>query len=153
MQGNRIAILVADGVDADALYSVRKVLEDKGATVELIAPSLVEIQTTGNRHAKVDHALGEINPELFDALYIPGGRSVELLALNKQALAFTANAYKRSKVIATAGNGMHLIDVALRNEGISGNDSATGDLHTRVIHYISGDGSQFFKQLVEAIAK
>ena len=150
MQGIRIAILVADGVDADALYAVRKVLEDKGASTALVAPSMIDVQTTGNRQAKVQNALGNISPELFDAIFIPGGRSVELLSLNKQALAFVASAYKRSKVIATAGTGMQLIEVAMR-AGDSG--TVPSDLHARVIHYISGDGSQFFKQLIAAITR
>lgn len=150
MRGIRIAILLADGVDADALYAVRRVLEDKGASINLIAPSMMDVQTTGNRHAKVQHELGNINPELFDAIFIPGGRSVELLSLNKHALAFVASAYKRSKVIATAGNGMQLIELALHTADAN---TAPCDLQGRVIHYISGDGSHFFKQLVDAIVK
>ena len=44
IKGRRVAVLVADGVDADALYAVRKILEDGGAEIEIVASSMQDVK-------------------------------------------------------------------------------------------------------------
>ena len=155
IKGRRVAVLVADGVDADALYAVRKILEDGGAEIEIVASSMQDVKSTGNRMIKVHHRLPGPSPELYDAVFIPGGRSIELLCEDDHALMFVADAHRRSKVIATSGEAARVVYQATQTDTISTSAAMSSDLPVnggRVIHYIEGDGRQFFRRLVEAIA-
>ena len=155
IKGRRVAVLVADGVDADALYAVRKILEDGGAEIEIVASSMQDVKSTGNRMIKVHHRLPVPSLELYDAVFIPGGgRSIELLCEDDHALMFVADAHRRSKVIATSGEAARVVYQATQDT-ISTDASMSSDLPVqggRMIHYIEGDGRQFFRRLVEAIA-
>ena len=155
IKGRRVAVLVADGVDADALYAVRKILEDGGAEIEIVASSMQDVKSTGNRMIKVHHRLPVPSLELYDAVFIPGGgRSIELLCEDDHALMFVADAHRRSKVIATSGEAARVVYQATQDT-ISTDASMSSDLPLkggRMIHYIEGDGRQFFRRLVEAIA-
>ena len=155
IKGRRVAVLVADGVDADALYAVRKILEDGGAEIEIVASSMQDVKSTGNRMIKVHHRLPVPSLELYDAVFIPGGRSIELLCEDDHALMFVADAHRRSKVIATSGEAARVVYQATQTDTISTSAAMSSDLPVnggRVIHYIEGDGRQFFRRLVEAIA-
>jgi len=155
IKGRRVAVLVADGVDADALYAVRKILEDGGAEIEIVASSMQDVKSTGNRMIKVHHRLPVPSPELYDAVFIPGGRSIELLCDDDHALMFVADAHRRSKVIATSGEAARVVYQATQADTVSSTTSMSSDLPVkggRMIHYIEGDGRQFFRRLVEAIA-
>lgn len=152
---------MAEGVDADALYAVRKILEDGGANVSIIAPDMQDVRTTGNRLVKVDYGLNcldsnssdpginTVSIAQFDALFIPHGKSVEVLLDNANAVAWVAEAYKRSKVIATSGEAMQLLQAATLSIGIT---LQPQDLHCRVVEYQEGQGSQFFRTLLRSIA-
>jgi len=160
IKGRRVAVMVADGVDADALYAVRKILEDGGAEIEVVAPGLQDVRSTGNRLIKVHHGLLALSPEPYDAVFIPGGRSIELLCANHHALLFVADAYKRSKVIATSGEAARVVHQATQPTASPIDVAASPNLSSslpamsgRVIHYMEGDGRQFFRKLVEAIAE
>ena len=155
IKGRRVAVLVADGVDADALYAVRKILEDGGAEIEIVASSMQDVKSTGNRMIKVHHRLHVLSPEPYDAVFIPGGRSIELLCEDNHALMFIADAHRRSKVIATSGEAARVVYQATHTDPVPPAVSLSSGLSARdgrMIHYIEGDGRQFFRRLVEAIA-
>jgi len=105
----KVAFLVADGVDADALKTMKDALETEGAVVELIAPKLGKLKV-GKADVAIDESLMTAASVLYDALYVPGGSaSVATLAGKPEAIHFINEAYKHCKAIAFAGEAEKLI--------------------------------------------
>ena len=78
LQGRRVAILAADGVEQVELEKPRQAVLDEGATVELVSLDTGEIQAMngdidkGDRFA-VDRKVADVEIGDFDALLLPGG--------------------------------------------------------------------------------
>ena len=93
----RIAVLATDGFEQVELTEPVKALKAAGAEVVIIAPQSGQIQGM-NHHEKgdkiaVDHDLGSVSPERFDALVLPGGvANPDTLRINPQAVAFVPRA-------------------------------------------------------------
>ena len=113
----RIAILVADGVDAVSLNKMKQALEAAGAQTKIIAPHLGNIATAKGKQINVDQSLLTAASVLFDAVYIPGGqKSAAALQKEPNAIHFINEAYKHCKVIAAEGEGTKLLFIT--NAGI-----------------------------------
>jgi protease I len=84
LEGFRVAILATDLFEESELLEPRKALDDQGATTVVIAPHAGEIQAVQHdrktQKVKVDQTLSEADPDLFDAVLLPGG------AMNADAL-------------------------------------------------------------------
>lgn len=105
LQGRKIAILATDGFEQSELTQPLAALKEAGAQAYVIAPKSGEIQ--GMQHAEkgvkvhVDKALGQANPEDYDALMLPGGvANPDALRINKQALQFVRHFVDAKKPIA-----------------------------------------------------
>ncbi|PZU17290.1 MAG: catalase HPII [Chryseobacterium sp.] len=103
IKGRKIGFIVAGGVDAGASDDVKTKLEEKGATVELIAPSLAPLRTSDGSTLIPRHSLTSTASVCFDALYIAGGEDAVkelLIPENKHlVLHFINEAYKHCKAI------------------------------------------------------
>ncbi|QDQ25567.1 catalase [Chitinimonas arctica] len=106
----KIAILVADGVDGEAVERVRKALEAAGAVCKLVALTLGTVTSASGDALSVDHTLLTTPSVVFDAVFVPGG-SHGLRACG-DALRFVLEAYKHGKAIAASGDGLELLDEA-----------------------------------------
>src|ERR1700710_1182380 len=78
LNGRRVAILAADGVERGELEQPRPALEDAGAHVELISVSTGTIAARKNDLKDagvfaVDRSVGSASPDEYDALLLPGG--------------------------------------------------------------------------------
>src|SRR3569833_1802559 len=78
LQGRRVAILAADGVEQVELEKPRQAVLDEGATVELVSLDTGEIQAMNGDIDKgdrfpVDRKVADVDPGDFDALLLPGG--------------------------------------------------------------------------------
>jgi catalase len=118
----RIAILVADGVDAVSLNKMKQALEAAGAKSTIIAPHLGNIATAKGKQINVDQSLLTAASVLFDAVYVPGGqKSVAALQKEPNAIHFINEAYKHCKAIAADGEGTKLLFIT--NAGIKNNST------------------------------
>ena len=116
----RVAILVADGVDAVSLNKMKQALETAGAQTKIIAPHLGNIATAKGKQINVDQSLLTAASVLFDAVYVPGGqKSVAALQKEPNAIHFINEAYKHCKAIAAEGEGTELLFIT--NAGIKNN--------------------------------
>ena len=145
--GRKIAVLVADGVDAAAIETARKALEAGGAAVKLIAPRIGPIDSAEDGAIKVDHSFPTVSSVLFDALYVPGGSSAEALCSNAHAVLFVKEAYKHGKAIAASGNGVALITKAAQSSG-TGEEKFRGP----GIFIAKSMDVEFLKRFTEGIA-
>jgi protease I len=106
----RIAVLATDGFEQVELTEPVKALKAAGAEVVIIAPQSGQIQGM-NHHEKgdkiaVDHDLGSVSPERFDALVLPGGvANPDTLRINPQAVAFVKHFVQSGKPIAAICHG------------------------------------------------
>jgi protease I len=78
LQGKTVAFLVAqEGVEEAELTKPWQAVKDAGGTPELLAPKEGEIQAFNHLDKSstypVDKALGDADPDSYDALVLPGG--------------------------------------------------------------------------------
>jgi catalase len=106
----QIALLAADGVDEKSLNTMKKALEEAGATAKVIAPRLGFITGAKGGLVKVDQSFLTSASVLFDAVYVPdGSQSASTLQQETNAIDFLNEAYKHGKAIAADGKGAELV--------------------------------------------
>jgi protease I len=114
LEGLRVAILAANGVQETELAEPRTALEDAGARTTLIAPTAGTIQAS--MHGKktkefhVDATFDSVNPADFDAVLLPGGTlSAGTLRAESKAKDFVREIDKTGKPIAMICHGPWLL--------------------------------------------
>ena len=106
----KIAILVADGVDAPALRRLVLDMSAAGAVCKLVGSQLGSVSTLGGRQLAVDHTFGTMPSVMFDAVLIPGGaESTAALCGLGEAVHFVLEAYKHCKTICALNEGHQLL--------------------------------------------
>ncbi len=124
----RVAVLVADGVDGTGLATVADGLRERGAVVELLAPTDGTVRDAQGTEVSVDRAITTMASVLYDAVLVPcGPDSVRTLSRDGYALHFVLEAFKHAKPVAAFGSGVHL----LRDAGVRDIRLAAGE-DTRV---------------------
>src|ERR1700733_14667657 len=94
LQGKKVAILAADGVEKVELEKPRSVLRDNGAQVELLSLKTDDIQARNHDLEpagtfRVDRAVSQVSVDEFDALVLPGGTvNPDKLRLDSSAVSF-----------------------------------------------------------------
>lgn len=96
LTGKHVAVLVTSGVEEVELTEPVEFLRSHGATVVIITPNREELQQGIKAHrgddpgatVRADEYLGNVDPNDFDALFIPGGQSPDRLRLARGAVAF-----------------------------------------------------------------
>jgi protease I len=103
--GRKVAVLATDGVEQVELTEPVKALKQAKVGVVVVAPHSGQIQGM-NHHDKgdkltVDHDLGSVAPEEFDALVLPGGvANPDALRIDPRAVAFVRHFVQANKPIA-----------------------------------------------------
>jgi protease I len=110
LQGKRVAILATDGVEQIELTEPRRVLQEAGAKVDLIAPHDGEIEAAQHRdrgdRLPVDAALDVALSTDYDALVLPGGVvNADHLRLDERAVAFVRDVVFAGKPVAVICHG------------------------------------------------
>jgi protease I len=110
LEGKKIAILAADGVEQVELVEPRKALEEAGAQTELVSLDEGEIQGFDHLdHAdriKVDKKVSDASVDDYDGLLIPGGvANGDFLRADEDAVRFTAAFAEAHKPIASICHG------------------------------------------------
>jgi catalase len=110
----RIAFLAGDGVNETSFSNMKKLLTEQGATVKLIAPKMGTIKSDKGNDIPVDESFLIASSVVYDAVYIPGGgKSIDALIKEADAVHFISQAYKHCKAIATDTDGEELLEIAL----------------------------------------
>ncbi len=106
----QIAILVADGFDANDVKTMKNALEKQGAMPKIIGMKPSGVKDADGKTMKVDHALRTVASVLFDAVYVPGGAaSITALAAEPDAIEFVNEAFRHCKAIAATGEGVNFL--------------------------------------------
>ncbi|MDT5010092.1 MAG: protease [Mycobacterium sp.] len=111
MNGRRVAILAADGVERVELEQPRKALEDAGARTELISIADGQIAARNNDlddagTFEVDRTVGDASPDEYDALLLPGGTvNPDKLRMEPGAVSFVRAFVESGKPVAAICHG------------------------------------------------
>jgi protease I len=122
LNGRNVAVLATDGVEQVELTEPVKALKDAGAQVHVVAPKSPTIQ--GWNHDEkgdaipVDQPLGQVNPESYDALVLPGGvMNPDKLRQDPKAVQFVRHFVDAGKPIAAICHGPWTL---IEAEGVRG---------------------------------
>lgn len=121
-----VAILVADGVEEDSVWTLANALQEQGAVVRLVAPHIGEITAAGGTKLDADASLENQPGVLFDAVAVPqGAKAMATLAMTPKAREFLQDQFLHCKTILASRDAEPL----LRKAGILAEDeSAPGML-------------------------
>ena len=107
LNGRRVAILAADGVERGELERPRQALDDAGAQSELLSIHDGEIAARNNDLEdagtfRVDRVVGSASVDEFDALLLPGGTvNPDQLRMNNSAVSFVRDFVDSGKPVAS----------------------------------------------------
>lgn len=115
--GRKVAVLVADGFEQVELDGPVEALRRAGAVVEVIAPDSQHLGHIKGMHhfepgpgVTAQRAMGEVTPELYDALLVPGGlHSPDAMRQSDAHLAFVRAFLEADKPVAMICHGPWLL--------------------------------------------
>ncbi|ATB50276.1 catalase [Corallococcus macrosporus] len=109
----KIAALVSDGFAGKELEGVRKALQERGATLELVGPTLSPVTSQEGREERPLRTFSTASSVMYDAVYVPGGaKSVAALRRVPLAVDFVREAYVHCKALALSADAAGLLDSA-----------------------------------------
>jgi catalase len=109
VRARRVAFLVADGVNGDALRLLSEELLARGAVPRFIGPRLGTVTSSAGDPLSVDAPVDASPSVLFDAVVVPSG-DLGKLAADGRMLEFLKDQYRHCKPILVLGNGTELFD-------------------------------------------
>jgi catalase len=152
IKSRKVAILAADGVDANSLNIVKRAIEKEGAIVEVIAPRLNYIIGDNDEKVPVDQSFLGAASVLFDAVYVPGGtNSVATLEADADAVHFLNEAFKHCKAIAADGEAMQVLEATYFSKKLPADDKDETVLREGII--LGTDAVNLADKFIRAIAQ
>ncbi|MBD9416332.1 catalase HPII [Pseudomonas sp. PDM16] len=129
IRSRKVAILLAEGANADDISHIIGVLTGEGATTKLIGPTSAAVKTSDGNTLLPDDTFDGLPSIALDAVFVPGGaQAAKALEGNGAALHYLLEAYKHLKAIALCGESGDLAKL-LRleaDEGLLTADKASG---------------------------
>ncbi len=111
--GRRVALLVADGVDAEPLRALADRLSAAGAVPRYVAPTLGRVRPAAGEPLEADVSVEAMPSVLYDAVVIPDGSdAVAQLAADGRVIEFVKDQYRHCKPILVLGAGAALLEHA-----------------------------------------
>ncbi len=145
----RIALLVANGVDHDALRQLHDALTARGAVPRFVGATLGQVEGAGGDALDVEISLETGPSVLYDAVVVPDGESaIKELAQLGHALEFLKDQYRHCKPILAIGAASALLEGA----GIW-TTLPDGTPDPGVLHCEADDVDDALERFVEAIVK
>ncbi len=109
----KIALLVADGVDADAVQAMHDAMLEHGAVPVYVAGRLGPVEPAAGSTLQADATMELQPPVLFDALVLPAGQAaVAALLEDEMAIDFVKNIYRHCKPILALDGASALLEAA-----------------------------------------
>ena len=153
IKSRQIAFLVADGVNAVAVQTMRQALEAENAVVKIVAPKLGMVKMGGKeQEIKADQSFLTAASVLFDAVYVPDGTG-DALRTNPNAVRFVSEAFRHCKPIAGDGQGAALVRLAMEQLANKKKGSETmPDAGVILNEGMNASDSSFMDRFLKAIA-
>lgn len=143
----KIAVLIAEGVDAAAVDSLQAALTQAGAVTRFLGLRLGSYRSSVGETVEADATLENSPAVLFDAVILPGGdRCAQILAKSGHAVEFVKDQYRHCKTILVLGDSVAVLEKA----GIP-KVLASGKVDPGLI--IAAQGANAAKSFIAALAK
>jgi catalase len=106
----KIAIVLADGIEAGSVVDLIEALNGAGAVTRLLASRLGTVRSEDGEAFEIDATLENSPAVLFDAMVLPGGTAaVDALCLDGRALEFVKDQYRHCKTILALGDSSKIL--------------------------------------------
>lgn len=116
----KIAVLVTDLFEDVEYTDPAKAFEEEGHTLTKIDVKTGEVTgKQGETTLTIDKAIADVTPEDFDALFLPGGFSPDILRADDQVVAFTKSFMDEGKPVMAICHGPQLL---INAETLKGRD-------------------------------
>ena len=113
IRSRKVAMIVCDGVDGEAVAALQAQLLEAGAVPRLVGQRVGPFVTAQGETLQADASLENEPAPLFDALVLPDGeRAVKTLALDGRAAEFVKDQYRHCKPILVLGASSALFEGA-----------------------------------------
>ncbi|MGN7811688.1 catalase [Flavobacterium sp. 22076] len=123
IESRKVAILCSDGVSKAAVKNMKNALKKADAKGFVIAPHLGAVLTDSDGALKADFSFLTASSVLFDAVYVPHGLGLNVLAESDDALEYLNDAYKHCKVIGADGQASELLSGTTFASKLSNDDA------------------------------
>ncbi len=103
-----LIISADDFEDSELLYPYYR-LKEEGVEVKLASFGEGRIRGKHGYSRKVDFFLGDVDPDEYDILILPGGKAPERLRLHKHALRIAKHFFEKDKPVAAICHGQQIL--------------------------------------------
>jgi catalase len=144
----KIAILIADGMEAAPVVSLIQALNGAGAVTRLLGSRLGIVKSESGETYEVDATLENSPAVLFDAMVMPGGPvAVSALTQDGRTLEFLKDQYRHGKTVLALGTSTQLLDQVGIASSLPSGETDPGLITER------DAGSSLAKQFIAAVAR
>jgi catalase len=144
----RVAILVADGIDGEAVKALHAGLLEAGAVPRVVGARLGQVESEQGEAIDVEVTLETGPAVLYDALAVPGGhKAVQALGNVGHALEFIKDQYRHCKPILALAEGRALVENAGVPARLESGEPDPGLLLPE------GDAEEALPEFIQAIAR
>jgi protease I len=106
----KILMIATDGFEDSELLEPRRILRERGAEVTLASLEKGEIEGDSGATAEVDCTIGEVDPDGYDALVLPGGtKNPDKLRMDEKVVATIRAFADAGKPVAAICHGPWLL--------------------------------------------
>jgi catalase len=113
IKARKVAFLIADGFDSDAVQELADRLSAEGAVPRLLGPRIGPVEARSGDMVEADASVETTPSVLYDALVLPDGEAaIASLAANGQVLEFIKDQYRHCKTILAFGGAEALLRAA-----------------------------------------
>lgn len=113
LKGRKVALLIAPGVEADAITQLQAALLEQGAVGRLVGPRIGPIEAADGSVLQADASLENEPGFLFDGLVLPdGAEAVAALAQDGHTAEFVKDQFRHCKTILVLGASTALLTKA-----------------------------------------
>jgi catalase len=109
----KVAVLIAEGMDASLVDALQAELAKAGAVVRLLGIRLGAVKSISGAAVEADATIENSPSVLFDGVIVPGGdRAAQTLAKSGQVLEFLKDQYRHCKTLLVLGAAAAILDKA-----------------------------------------
>ena len=145
----RIAILVADGVNGEAVKSIHEALLEQGAVPRFVGIKLGQVESASGAAIEVEVSMEAAPSVLWDAVVLPNGEAaVDTLSRSGHAIEFIKDQYRHCKPMLVLNAAASLLDEA----GIP-STLPSGEPDPGLLHFPGDQTDAGLQAFVEALTK
>jgi catalase len=113
IQGRRVALFAADGVDGTSLHALRERLIALGAVPRVLGLRFGAVDVGNGESLEVDTTFEATPSVLYDAVAIPDGAdAIERMTIDARTLEFLKDQYRHCKPMLAIGAGVNALELA-----------------------------------------